>query len=166
MNEPFPPPNFIPTSSAVQGIEVYKPAPPPAEVHREIVDFKCPQCAATTAYSVADGGLTCTHCGYYEPPKKTIVGKGAEEFEFKVETVLKAADGWGRARKELRCQNCGASTSVPPDMLAYTCPFCGSNRVIQRDAPQDVLRPRFLIPFKIEAGACAASVVSGWAAVG
>ena len=154
MNEVFPPPNFIPAPSTVEGIEVYIPTPPLEEAHREIVDFKCPQCGATTAYSVADGGLTCTYCGYYEPSKKDIVGKGAEEFEFKVETMERAVRGWGQARKELQCQNCGAATSLPPEMLTYTCLFCGSNKVIQREAPQDVLRPRFLVPFKIEPNGC------------
>ena len=33
----------------------------------------------------------CTHCGYYEPPQQEIVGKGAEEFEFTVETLERAA---------------------------------------------------------------------------
>jgi predicted RNA-binding Zn-ribbon protein involved in translation (DUF1610 family) len=154
MTQSFPPPNFIPIQSAVEGIEVYKPAPEKDEERREVVDFKCPQCGANTAYSAADGGLTCTHCGYYEPPQKAIVGKGAQEFEFTVETMERAAHGWGATRKELQCQSCGAYTSVPPDTLTHTCPFCGSNEVIQRAAPQDVLRSRFLIPFKIEADAC------------
>jgi len=154
MSQPFPPPNFIRTESAVEGIEIYKPAPPKKEEHREVVNFTCPQCGAATAYSAADGGLTCTHCGYYEPPQKSVVGKRAERFEFTVETLQRAAHGWGTTRKELQCQSCAAYTSVPPDSLTHTCPFCGSSNVIQRQAPQDVLRPRFLIPFKIEAGAC------------
>lgn len=125
-----------------------------AEKEQEVVDFKCPRCQATTAYSAANGGLTCTHCGYYEPPPTEIVGKGAEEFEFTVETLQQAAHGWGVERKELQCQSCGIYTSVPPDELTHTCPFCGSNRVIRRKSAQDMLRPRFLIPFKIEAEAC------------
>jgi predicted RNA-binding Zn-ribbon protein involved in translation (DUF1610 family) len=151
--EKFPPSNFIPAQSAIEGIEVYMPAPP-AEEHRETVHFACPQCGGATAYSVADGGLTCTNCGYYEPPHQTIAGKGAAEFEFTVETLERAAHGWGEARKELQCQSCAAYTSVSLDSLTHTCPFCGSNKVIQREAPQDLLRPRFLVPFKIEAGAC------------
>ncbi len=149
----FPPANFIPAESAVEGIEIYRPAPEEVD-HREVVEFKCPQCLAVTAYSAADGGLTCTYCGYYEPPQKAVVGKGAEEFEFTVQTLERAAQGWGQARKELQCQGCGAYTSVPPDTLTHTCPFCGSNKVIQREAPQDTLRPRFLIPFKIETDTC------------
>jgi predicted RNA-binding Zn-ribbon protein involved in translation (DUF1610 family) len=130
------------------------PAPEEDPDHRKVVTFNCPQCGATTAYSAADEGLTCTHCGYYEPPQKAVVGKGAEEFEFTVTTLERAAHGWGEARKELQCQNCGAYTSIPLDTLTHSCPFCGSNNVIQREAPQEVLRPRFLIPFQIEAQAC------------
>jgi hypothetical protein len=158
MTDPFPPPNFVPTQSAVSGIEVWMPAPEDVE-HREVVSFGCPQCAGQTAYSVARGGLTCASCGYYEPPPRNLVGKGAEEFEFKVETLSRAARGWGEARKQLECELCGGFTSVPLDSLTHTCPFCGSLRVIQRQAPQDVLRPRSLIPFAIDRATC-----QGWVA--
>jgi DNA-directed RNA polymerase subunit RPC12/RpoP len=118
------------------------------------VDFKCPQCGATTAYSIPDGGLKCTHCGYYEAPSKEIVGRGAREFEFTLETLEQSAQGWGEVRQELACQNCGARTTLPEGSLTHNCPFCDSNQVIQRKAPQDLLRPRFLIPFKIQTEAC------------
>lgn len=154
----FPPQGYVPVESAVPGIEVYMPAPVETVPEPDVVDFKCPQCLATRAYSVADGGLRCAHCGYYEPPEMPVVGKGAREFEFTVETVeaarqaaVQQANGWGTERRELRCENCGAQTSLPPGRLTHTCPFCGSNRVIQLEAPQDQLRPRFLIPFKVEA---------------
>lgn len=81
MNETFPPPNYNPVPSAVSGIEVYAPAPPDESLHQEVVDFMCPQCCATTAYSVGDGGLTCSHCGYHETPPKQVVGKWANELE-------------------------------------------------------------------------------------
>jgi predicted RNA-binding Zn-ribbon protein involved in translation (DUF1610 family) len=150
----FPPPGYIPTYSKMDGIDVFMPAPPETDPQKEVVDFKCPQCGADTAYSAADGGLTCSHCGYYEAPKKEAVGKQASEFEFTVQTLERSAQGWGEQRKEMACQSCGAQTSIPVDELSYTCPFCGSNKVIQRQAPQDVLRPRFLVPFKLETSAC------------
>jgi DNA-directed RNA polymerase subunit RPC12/RpoP len=150
----FPPPNFVPTKSAVSGIEVYKPAPEDTGPHQQVVSFNCPQCDGTTGFSAADGGLTCSYCGFHEPPKKPVFGKGAEEFEFTVETVERAAHGWGVERTDLHCQRCGAHTALPPDTRTHTCPFCGSNNVIQQKAAQDALRPRFLIPFKLEAEAC------------
>jgi len=154
MTTNFPPQDYLPTESKLEGIQVYTPAPPDGGTRQPVVDFKCPQCGATTAYSAADGGLTCTHCAYFEPPEKSVVGKGAQEFEFTVETMQRAASGWGEARKEMACQSCGAVTTLPADTLTFTCAFCGSNKVIQREAPQDVLRPRFLVPFKIDAAEC------------
>lgn len=154
MSVPFPPPGYVPTKSAIPGIEIYKPAPENTGPQQEIVSFNCPRCDGTTAFNAADGGLTCSYCGYHEPPQKPIVGKGAEEFEFTVETVERAAHGWGVERIDLHCRRCGAHTAIPPDTLTHTCPFCGSNNVIQQKASQDELRPRFLIPFKLEQEAC------------
>lgn len=156
MSERFPPAGYVPVPSKLPGIEIYAPAPEEAEARPDVVNFKCPRCQATTAYSVENGGLRCAHCGYYEPPETPIVGKGAEEFEFTVETVsaVRRAQGWGTERREIACQNCGAQTSVPPTGLTHTCPFCGSNRVLQHEAAHDQLRPRFLIPFKVEVDRC------------
>lgn len=154
MNNQFPPEGFTVTHSAVPGIEVYKPVAQETATQRPVVAFSCPRCNATTAFSAEDGGLTCSYCGYYEPPAKPIVGKGAEEFEFTVTTVQQAAHGWGVERKELQCQRCGALTIVSPDTLTHSCPFCGSNNVIQQKAAQDKLRPRFLVPFKVQESEC------------
>lgn len=151
MAQAWPPEGYIPVDSVLDGISIYRPKPvEQQEDTPETVDFTCPQCNATTAYSIQDGGLKCTRCGYYEPPAHEAVGRGAEEFEFKAEVVRQAAHGWGEARKELQCQNCYAVTTLPVGQLTHTCPFCGSSKVIQADAKQDALRPRFLIPFKLE----------------
>jgi hypothetical protein len=149
MSNQFPPKDYEIVESGIPGITVYRPAPE-EETHQEVIDFSCPQCGATTAYSIEDGGLTCTHCGYYQAPDEEVAGKGAEAFEFTVETMHRAAQGWGVDRRELACENCGAVTTLPPGDLTHTCPFCASNKVIQRQAHQDVLRPRFLVPFDIK----------------
>lgn len=148
------PQSYIPVPSQIEGIQVYAPAPADTAPQPEVVDFKCPQCGAATAFSAADGGLTCTHCGYYEPPAKPVEGKRAAEYEFTLETLERAAHGWGEARNEIECQSCGAIVTLPVEALTSTCAFCGSNRVIQRTASQDMLRPRHLVPFKVEPGAC------------
>ncbi len=146
----FPPKNYIRTASAVEGIEVFAPRPLEPDESPEIVDFHCPQCGATTAYSLEDGGLKCAHCGYFEPPAKEIVGRGAQDFEFKVEALAESAHGWGTRRSDLVCENCGAETSFPPGTLSTRCAFCGSNKVLQREGLQSFLRPRFLIPFQLD----------------
>jgi hypothetical protein len=153
-SNPFPPPNYVPVPSRLSGIEVYAPAPEESSPQPEVLEFTCPQCGGTTAYSASGGGLTCSHCGYYQPPGKPIVGRLAEEGEFTLETLEKSGRGWMEGRKELECQNCGARTSIPERSLTHTCTFCGSNKVIQRQVSTDELRPRYEIPFKVEAKDC------------
>ncbi len=160
MNKTFPPAGYVEIETAVSGITVYKPYQE-EEAHQEVVEFRCPNCTAATAYSTDDGGVTCAHCGYHDDPQSEQVGRQAEEFEFTVETMNRAVHGWGEARKELQCQSCAAHTTLSTSMLTHTCPFCGSNNVVQIKAPQDVLRPRFLIPFSIKTDRCR-QLMSDW----
>ncbi len=150
----FPPPDYVPGISKVPGIEVYVPESS-VEKRPEIVDFKCPHCGASTAYSVETGKLTCEYCGYTETLNSKRLGRKAEGFEFRVDTLERSEQGWGDERKDLACQSCGGVVSVPPDTLAFTCPFCGSNKVLFRAPLEDVLRPRYLIPFTVEPQDCA-----------
>jgi predicted RNA-binding Zn-ribbon protein involved in translation (DUF1610 family) len=158
-NSPFPPPGFVRAESAVPGIELYRPAPP-VEQHQTVVDFRCPQCNGVTAYCTDDGALTCAYCGYHEAPQAEWVGRGAEAFEFTVETMRRATTGWGEMRKELVCHSCGAHTTLSMEMLTHSCPFCASNQVVQMQAPQDALRPRFLIPFGVTLAQCREEVAT------
>jgi len=149
----MPPRGFVRVSSAVPGITVFAPAPMKEKLD-DVVAFSCPQCGGETAYSVENGGLTCAYCGYHEAPQGKSLGRQAESFEFTVDTVERAASGWGEARKELICQSCGGQTTLPAGALTTTCPFCASNKVLHHHAAQDGLRPRFLIPFQIEEACC------------
>lgn len=160
MHDPFPPPGYILTESAVAGITLYKPAPP-TDPHQQVVNFRCPHCDGVTAYSTDNGSLTCGYCGYHEAPQTEQVGRQAEAFEFTVEAWERSTHGWGEARKDLECQSCSAHTTLSAEMLTHTCPFCGSNKVVQLKAPQDVLRPRFLIPFTTTTDNCRQQV-SEW----
>ncbi len=144
-----PPPDFMPLESALPGITVFAPRQKDEQADGP-QSFKCPQCGATTGFDVAAGGVACQHCGYQSSPQAQAVGLQAEGMEFTLETLSKANQGWGLARKEMHCDSCGADMAIPEKALSATCPFCASNRVNVREAPVDQLRPRFLIPFKIQ----------------
>ncbi len=144
-----PPAGFVPVDSALAGISVY--APVPEETTPETPQsYKCPNCGASISYDVAAGGVACEYCGYVAETNTQIIGRQAEEFEFKLDTLQKSEQGWGIDRQELHCDSCGANLSIEPGALTATCPFCASNRVNIRQAPDDILRPRFLIPFKLQ----------------
>src|SRR5690606_14812906 len=146
-------PGFVLTTSLVPGIEVYAPDDPTKQ-YPEVMDFKCPRCGATTAYSVDVGRLYCEHCGYSEAVEARQIGRSAEGFEFRLDTLERVEQGWGDDRKEMACQRCGGVISLPAGTLAYSCSFCGSNKVLFREPMEDVLRPRYLIPFKVSPQDC------------
>ena len=156
----FPPKGFIVAESALNGVTVFMPSHVHEE-HERVVAFRCAQCNGEMAFSAADGGVTCNYCGYHEAPESEVVGKSAETFEFTVETVEQASHGWGTEREEIVCQTCASHIIVAPDELTTSCPFCNSNKVVHHRAAQDVLRPRFLVPFQIDDEKCHA-VVREW----
>jgi predicted RNA-binding Zn-ribbon protein involved in translation (DUF1610 family) len=143
-----PPPDFVPIPSQVEGIELYAPAP--KEEVEETRTFKCRQCGGTISYSATQRQLTCPYCGSEQQIDAEAVGYRADEFEFTLEMMEQARHGWGEARRELVCESCGSVVAVAPGILTSTCAFCGSNRVLARDAAGDVLRPTTLIPFAVD----------------
>lgn len=143
-----PPPNYRLVESKVSGITIFAPAAVEEELETAKT-YKCPQCGATTRFNVAAGGVACEHCGYIAPVQADQVGQRADEFEFTLETLSQAEQGWGVTRQELHCDSCGVDITLPEGELSITCPFCASNSVYIRKEVSKNLRPRFLIPFKI-----------------
>ncbi len=152
-----PPAGFIQVESQLEGITVFAPAPE-VDTTPEALAFKCPQCGATTAFTPSAAGVTCQHCGYAQAAVTEAIGRAADEHEFTLDNLALSARGWGTERKEMHCESCGSDLSVAANDLSTTCPFCASNRVVARVATQEGLRPRFLIPFKLETQDCQSPV--------
>jgi ribosomal protein S27AE len=148
-----PPQGFIALESKLPGVTVYAPAPIEDQTP-DRQDFLCPRCGASTAYSPDAGSVTCSHCGYLQENHAVVVGDSAEESEFTLNTLRSQIRGWGKDRRELHCQSCGADISLAPNDLSASCSFCGSNQVINRVPSQEGLRPNFLIPFKFNLTDC------------
>lgn len=143
-----PPPGYRPVESALPGITVYAPAPE-ARPGDALQTFTCPNCGGATRFDVAAGGVACEYCGHQTASTAQQVGRGAQEYEFTMTTLLRSQDGWGVERRELQCENCGAELAIPEGAITATCPFCASNKVNVRTAAADHLRPRFVVPFKV-----------------
>lgn len=142
------PSNFHQIDSKVEGITVFAPIPEKSHIH-ETKTYQCPNCGATTQYDVASSGVACEHCGYLAPQSARQVGRSAAQEEFTLAALALSDQGWGTERTRMLCDNCGAELSIPSKAITHTCPFCTSNRVNLSNFPADILRPKFLIPFKI-----------------
>ena len=147
-NQFTPPSEFEQVDSALQGITVF--APPKQTTQAESPKtYTCPQCGGHLAYDILTSGIACQHCGYQQKVEGTRVGRSADEFEFTLDTLSQAEQGWGELRSQLHCDNCGAELSYPQGAVATSCPYCASNKVNVQVAEEEKLRPRFLVPFKL-----------------
>lgn len=155
-----PPPGFVQVSSQVPGIAVYAPGPPQKD-QPETQTFRCPQCAGLIAYNPGDQQLVCPYCGYKQEIGARVVGLSAERFEFTLETLDRSEKGWGVERKAIQCEACQALFNAQEGQLSTICPFCGSPRVVGREAMHEFIRPGYLIPFTVDADGCRARV-SEW----
>jgi predicted RNA-binding Zn-ribbon protein involved in translation (DUF1610 family) len=154
-----PPNGYVALPSAVEGIEVYGPAPE-AE-HEDLETFTCRFCGGAVTYSASQRALTCPYCGRFQQIDADAVGRAADEYEFTVDAMASPERGWGEDRQEIACESCGAVVAVAPNALANTCAFCGSHRVLARASRGEVVRPTALIPFTVAQDAVRA-VVSEW----
>ncbi len=145
-----PPEGYEEVESSVPGITVFAPVREHSDIREKVKKFECPQCGADTKYNVSTGGVACEHCGYVKAVEAKHEGTSAEQFEFTVETMSEAEQGWGVTRQELHCNNCGAELTLREGEISTKCPFCTSSKVNIQTAKSDTLRPRFLIPFKIK----------------
>jgi LSD1 subclass zinc finger protein len=132
----------------VPGVTVFAPQPEHKD-YNQAVSYACPNCGANIAFDVSTGGIACEYCGYIAPVSATRVGRSADNFEFTLETLSQARRGWGTQRQVLHCDSCGGELSLPSGALTTTCAFCASNQVNVITTPEETLRPRFLIPFKV-----------------
>jgi len=147
-NQFTPPPGFEQVESQVQGITVFAP---PKETSRTETPktYTCPRCGGHLAYDIRASGIACQHCGYQQKVEGALLGRSADEFEFTLDTLNQAEQGWGELRSQLHCDNCGAELSYPKGAVATSCPYCASNKVNVQVAEEEKLRPRFLVPFKL-----------------
>ena len=98
-NQFTPPPGFEQVESQVQGITVFAP---PKETSRTETPktYTCPRCGGHLAYDIRASGIACQHCGYQQKVEGALLGRSADEFEFTLDTLNQAEQGWGELRSQ------------------------------------------------------------------
>ncbi len=155
-----PPDGFVEVDSALAGISVYAPAPPPDDVAPP-PDLRCERCGAPAAYAPGEHALVCSACASKSTIGATNVSVEEGKAEFRVATLDEMKRGWGASRTEVHCEGCGATVVVEARAQVTECSFCLSTHIVAQGASQEQLRPSSVLPFVVdEAGA--REVISGW----
>ncbi|MDX2131556.1 MAG: hypothetical protein SFY69_05855 [Planctomycetota bacterium] len=108
--------------------------------------FPCRQCGAKVEFAPGTSSLRCPYCEAENeiPDEGAVV---AEEDFFATLASLEEAAAHEDVRV-LRCQGCGAETSVAGTTTSLSCAFCGSNIVSQMES-QSRVRPMGVLPFGV-----------------
>ena len=113
--------------------------------------FKCPGCAAPLAWDLHSQTLHCDHCHNsfaIEVVKEYNEGlDGSVKMDWRKVSSTMPLEGM----VSYTCESCGAVVETDATTGSTTCPYCGNN-VILTPNMTEVLRPDYVIPFKVELG--------------
>ncbi len=120
----------------------------------ELLEYKCPNCGGSVEFSSEAQKLKCPYCdAEFELDELKALN---EEMENETAEDMKwdtAASEFDEEEKNgLRsytCKSCGGEIVTDDTTLATSCPFC-DNAVIMSENMSGVLRPDYVIPFKLD----------------
>ena len=108
--------------------------------------YPCAQCGAKVNFAPGTSVLKCPYCGFESEIEKPQTQVAELDYEGYLEKAVQEKNTHESQR--VRCDQCGAETTVPPDTAADICPFCGANRVFSEKVSR-LIKPEGLLPFKI-----------------
>ena len=110
----------------------------------------CKECGALLKYAPGTSHLKCEYCGCENEIKEAVEETIIEEIDF--EKFLNENDSEVEKQEivTVKCGNCGASTTLKPNITSDSCPFCASPIVITSGTANSIIKPKYLLPFKID----------------
>ena len=109
--------------------------------------FPCANCGGNMVFDPDSQTLSCPYC-----ESKVDVAReygNIKEYDFNSARDSMSQE-WGRGKRVIHCESCGADTVLDDTSIAEFCAFCGSSHIV-RDVSQKGIPPECLIPFKISA---------------
>lgn len=111
--------------------------------------IKCKDCGSNLKYLPGTPFLTCEYCGakneIEQEPATEVVESDFESF---LNEQAHAEDK--HEVSTVKCDNCGASTTLQANITSSTCPYCDTPLVIKNATTSTIIKPAYLLPFKIE----------------
>lgn len=108
--------------------------------------FPCGQCGGKIVFQPGTATLTCPYCGH-----ANAIPQSAQDIEeLDLESVLAglAAGEETIERQTVHCSECNGETTLPPNVTAAPCAYCGSD-IVATAKSQKLIKPKALLPFRI-----------------
>ncbi len=110
----------------------------------------CSGCGAGLRFDPGQETLTCPYCNARTAVSgaRETAAQAVEELDFDAWASRLAGTAEGDEVLAARCSGCGAETTLPPNVVAEACPFCGSS-LLPAAQSERAVRPRALLPFRV-----------------
>lgn len=109
--------------------------------------FPCASCGADLEFKPGTTELVCPYCNATTPITSS---ETVAEIDYHATLASLASSHDAEDRLVVRCESCGASTPLDPNITSQSCPFCGAN-IVATAQSQRLIKPKALLPFAIPA---------------
>ncbi|MBI2721132.1 MAG: hypothetical protein HYX39_03045 [Bacteroidetes bacterium] len=109
--------------------------------------IKCKNCGADLKFAAGSQSL---NCGYCNTNNEIIIPETViAENDFNYFLDQHAALNEQQTLSTVKCDSCGASTTLAPNVTSSNCPYCDTPQVIKNASTCSVIKPAYMLPFKI-----------------
>ena len=108
--------------------------------------FPCRSCGAKLSFAPGTETLKCPYCGSgNDLPKSedTVEELSLEDWLKQLEEAHET-----HQQEQVKCQNCGGEQTLPANLFASACTFCGSP-ITSKSYAQRLVKPKSLLPFRV-----------------
>ena len=92
----------------------------------DALQTKCRACGGYMQYSPAAENLKCLYCGVITDLDKTAAIIEENDFLYWKDRADESAGDDMVETTEIKCRQCGANTTLPPNVSGAKCAFCGT----------------------------------------
>lgn len=110
----------------------------------------CRECGALLKYAPGTVHLKCEYCGCQNEIKEAAAPTSVEEIDFEKFLNENSDNVEKHEVTTVKCGNCGASSTLKPNITSDSCPFCASPIVVSGGTANSIIKPKYLLPFKID----------------
>lgn len=111
-------------------------------------ELNCTGCGAILHFDPGTTSLKCKYCG-----AENAIEVSIEKIE-EIDYDAFMANQYDKEEKievaDVKCDTCGASVTLQPNVTADQCPYCASNLVIEGGTTSTILKPKSLLPFAVD----------------
>lgn len=110
--------------------------------------LQCSNCGATLHFAPGTQQLQCTYCGTANEIAHTD-NSAIVSFDYETFIAGNLSDENMQLARVVSCKNCGASTTLPPEINSDNCSFCASPLVLSEAEGKQLVKPHYILPFLV-----------------